>query len=283
VQCENVAWLHTPNVGLDSYAALRQARPDLQISNFVGVMDDAVAEHGLAMLFALTRRIPSLTEAKVAQEWIQREFGESRGATTIAGKSAHVLGYGRIARSLISRLAGLGMKVTVYRRTPVGDDPVVERFLALAQLTDHVGQADVLISIVPEYPETLEIINWQVLDAMKPTSYVINLGRGSAVDESALVRALESGRLAGAGLDVFQQEPLPETSPLWRLPNVILSPHVAGRFDREMRLHLDGFLYLLGVGNDPLSRGAETLPEGPAEGKALRSAPENSDIVKSGR
>jgi phosphoglycerate dehydrogenase-like enzyme len=263
---ENIVRLHTPNVGLDSYAFLRQARPDLEITNSVGVMDDAVAEHGLALLLALTRCLPLLVDGKTARAWMQRSFSEACGATTIAGKSAHVLGYGRIARTLVTRLAGLGMKLTVYRRQPRGDDPLVERFLALGELAEHVRHADVLVSILPEYPETREIISERVLGAMQPTAYLINLGRGSAIDEPALVTALQSGRLAGAGLDVFQQEPLAETSPFWALPNLILSPHVAGRFDQEMRLHIEGFLRSLMTGATPAQQGSDGPRRGSGEG-----------------
>jgi phosphoglycerate dehydrogenase-like enzyme len=167
------------------------------------------------------------------------------GGQVLAGKSAHVLGYGPIARCLVEKLLGLRLRVCVYRRAAEGDDVRVERFLSFDSLPREVGDADALFALLPDKPQTRRLIDATVLAAMKPSAYVVNVGRGSSVDEAALVEALSAGRIAGAALDVFEAEPLAASSPLWDLENVLISPHVAGRFDQEMRRHVERFAGLL--------------------------------------
>jgi phosphoglycerate dehydrogenase-like enzyme len=241
---EGILWLHSPNAGLDMYTTLTGRRPGIHITNSQGVMDHAVAEHTLAMLLALSRGLPMLLAAQSRREWARGAYMNPAAATVIAGKRAHVLGYGRIAQAIVSRLSVLSLRVTVYRRQPSGSAPDVERFLALSSLVDNVAQADVVIAILPDYPSTRGIISGAVLARLKPTALLINVGRGSAIDLGALVAAIQQNGLAGVALDVFPTEPLPQESPLWSLPNVLLSPHVAGRFGREIYGHIDEFYRL---------------------------------------
>ena len=123
-----------------------------------------------------------------------------------------------------------------------GSDQHVNAFRALSALASHCREADALVSILPDAPGTRGIISRQILSSLKPTAFVVNLGRGSALDESALVEALRHKAIAGAALDVFATEPLPHNSPLWEFENVLISPHVAGRFDSESQLHIGQFL-----------------------------------------
>lgn len=240
----NLRWLHTPNVGLEIYAALVQHRSDMNLTRSQGVNDHAVAEHALAMLLFLTRGLNVLAAAQPERRW-ERAAYMGCGATVLAGKNAHVLGYGGIARRLVDKLLGLEMQVCVYRREGHGDDARVQRYLPFARLSHEVGSADVLFCVLPDSPETRRLVDGQVLERVKPTAYLVNVGRGSVLDEAALARALANGQLAGAALDVFETEPLPATSPLWELPTVLISPHVAGRFDEETRQHCDQFITLM--------------------------------------
>ena len=243
VPCTNLRWLHTPNVGLEAYAELPARRPDLRLTRAQGVNDDAVAEHAIAMLLFLTRGLDLLAEARLGRAW-ERQAYMNRGATVLAGKSAHVLGYGGIARCLVDKLLGLKMRVSIYRREARGDDPRVERFIELSALAVAIGDADAVLCVLPDHAETRGLISADVLERMKPSARLVNVGRGSVLDEQALARLLAERRLAGAALDVFEHEPLPPGSPLWDLPNVLISPHVAGRFDRELRGHCELFVYL---------------------------------------
>jgi phosphoglycerate dehydrogenase-like enzyme len=240
---KNLRWLHTPNVGLEAYAELPKQRPDIKLTRSHGVNDHAVAEHALAMLLFLTRGLQLLAAAQAQQRWERAEY-MARGATVLAGKTAHVLGYGGIARCLIDKLLGLGMQVCVYRREGHGDDARVQRYVPFAALPREIGGADVLFGVLPDHPATRQLVDEPVLAAMKRTAYLVNIGRGSLVNEAALARVLSAGRLAGAALDVFDTEPLRATSPLWEMANVLISPHVAGRFDAELRRHCDLFVRL---------------------------------------
>jgi phosphoglycerate dehydrogenase-like enzyme len=235
-------WIHSPNVGLDSYDEIRERRPEIRISHTTGILDAAVAEHAVGLLFALTRDLPAIFNAQRDRTWGQRAYIAKARATTLAGKSAHVLGYGSIARSLVTRLVGLGMRVTAYRRTASKGDDLVVGFERLDRLRESVSDADVVVSVLPSNAGTYHSIGEAELAAMKETAYLVNVGRGSTIDLDALISSLESNRLAGVALDVFEDEPLAASSPLWTMPRVIVSPHVAGRFDLEMRGQTAGFL-----------------------------------------
>jgi phosphoglycerate dehydrogenase-like enzyme len=238
----NIRWIHSPNVGLDMYRDLLTTMSSLSATNSRGVMDDAVGEHGLALLLALSRKIPQLVNATSRKEWCRDAYMREPESTVWAGKQIHVLGYGAIARAFIRKVSGLGSAVTVYRREAAGSDQHVDAFRALSALASHCREADALVSILPDAPGTRGIISRQILSSLKPTAFVVNLGRGSALDESALVEALRHKGIAGAALDVFASEPLPNDSPFWELENVLISPHVAGRFDRESQHHISQFL-----------------------------------------
>ena len=238
----SVRWLHSPSVGLDVYDGLCGSRPDIEITNAVGVVDRAVAEHGLALLLALTRNVPVMVDAQRKRRWGREAYRDAGEGTLIEGKRAHVLGYGRVARCIADLLVRLSMRVSVYRRAGVGDDPRVESFHPLSELVRRVGEAEVLVNVLPLRDETRAIVGRAVFGALPAGAYYLNLGRGPTTDEDALVDALRTGRLAGAALDVFAAEPLPDDSPLWTLPTVIVSPHVAGRFDVEVGRYVRGFV-----------------------------------------
>ena len=237
----NIGWLHSPNVGLDAYRSVCEARPELVVSNSKGIVDHAVAEHAVALLLAMTRSLSVLIDAQRRHSWaLIDDYSIHR--TTVAGKSVHVLGYGSIARCLIGKLSGLGARVCVYRRRARGRDLKVERFLAYSQLELEVASADALMVLLPEAVETRGMVGEEVLAAMPPHAFLVNVGRGTTVDEEALVVELQRYGIRGAALDVFAHEPLPPESPLWDLPNVLISPHIAGRFDQEMRMQVEGFV-----------------------------------------
>lgn len=239
---EPPVWLHSPNVGLDSYEEVRRRFPRLRISHTLGILDAAVAEHAVALLLALTRDLPRILQAQADRIWGQPAYLAEARPTTLAGKSAHVLGYGSIARAVIARLHGMGMRVTVYRRKADGVDQIVERFERLDRLSETISGADVVVSVLPSHAGTFHRIGRRELAAIRRGAYLVNVGRGSTIDEGALIAAIQDGGLAGVALDVFENEPLSPASPLWGLPGVIVSPHVAGRFDLEMRRQVAGFL-----------------------------------------
>ena len=154
-----------------------------------------------------------------------------------------LIGVGGIGSHTAEVAHALGMRVIAVRRRPEQETPSIVRTVGIDQLQNVLPEADFVVNTLPLTGETRNLIGEAQLRAMKPTAYLVNIGRGDTMDEEALVRALQQGRIAGAGLDVFASEPLPPDSPLWEMPNVIVSPHYAGqtnRYDeRAMAIFLD--------------------------------------------
>ncbi|MFN3334161.1 MAG: hydroxyacid dehydrogenase, partial [Caldilinea sp.] len=183
----------------------------------------AAAEHTIAMLMAMARNIPQADAHVRAGQWKRNQFM----GVEVRGKTLGTVGLGRVAQEVVRRAQGLGMNVLAF-------DPYVtaeyanQRGVELADLDTLMTRADFVTLHVPLTPQTRNLINRERLALMQPTARLINVARGGVVDEEALVEAVESGRLAGAALDVYEQEPLPADSPLRRCPNIILSPHLGG-------------------------------------------------------
>ncbi|MBI4279906.1 MAG: hypothetical protein HY660_15755 [Armatimonadetes bacterium] len=209
----------------------------------VAVQEDvgriAVAEHGMALLLALAKKIPEAhrrvasgetppgmtpvltTERIIAFNWLNLD------ATVLAGKVAGLIGLGEIGQAMARMLRGFRMDVLYYRRRRLPEEEERQQGVTYAPLDDLLRRSDFVTVIVPHTPETERMIGERELGLMKATACFINIGRGNVVDEDALIAALQERRIAGAGLDVFRLEPLPPTSPLLRLDNVVLTPHSA--------------------------------------------------------
>ena len=241
-------WVQTLAAGPDAVLAAGFA-DDVVITSGVGLHDLTVAEHALALTLAAARRLDLLARAQVGHRWAVELGGnqpvrDKDNFRTL--REAHVViwGFGGIAATLAPHLTALGARVTgVARGAGVRHGfPVV----TAADLPAVLPTADVLIDILPATAATERLVDAAVLALLPARAWLINVGRGSTVDEEALLAALRSGRLAGAALDVFETEPLPPSSPLWDEPNVIISPHAAGgrpigAADR-IRENLDAFL-----------------------------------------
>lgn len=200
-----------------------QAKEGFVLCNAAGVYSDRVAEHCLAMMLALTRRLPQYLKAMPTGAWRPHP-----GHDQLASAIACVVGLGSLGQAVARRCAALGMDVVGVRRHPDRPSPVVGEVFGPGDLRAAVRGADHVVSALPGGPDTEGLFSREVFEAMKPGAYFYNVGRGGAVDEPELIDRLRSGRLAGAGLDVFAAEPLPVDSPLWRLENCIVTPHVAG-------------------------------------------------------
>ena len=223
-------WVQTLFAGPD--VALRAGfRPDVVVSSGRSLHDDTVAEHALALALASVRRIDVSLVAQREHRWA-KEIAHAQtnpvtgGGYTLDGARVTIWGFGSIALRLAPLLSALGAEVTgvasragVRSGYPVAGPDDLDALLA---------ETDLLVSLLPAGPATRHLLDARRLSLLPTTARFINVGRGTTVDEAALVDALRSGRLAGAALDVMETEPLPEDSPLWDLPNVILTPHVAG-------------------------------------------------------
>ena len=224
----SVRYFQLPSVGYDAYEGKGLASKEaFTLCNARGVMSVAVAEHTLALMLTLTRKIGEHSRDAQSKVWERRETYDE-----LYGRTVCVVGLGDIGTEIARRCWALGMRVTGVRFTPAKGHPVAEAVFGLAELEQAVANADHIINILPATKETGGLFSEQVFSAMRQGAYFYNLGRGQSVDEAALIAALESGHLAGAGLDVFEVEPLKADHPLWRL-NTVLTPHVAGRSVKE--------------------------------------------------
>ena len=211
------------------------------LTNASGVHAVPISEHIFALMLAFARQLHRAVRAQGNTRWIRDE--ELGPISELAGKTVVLIGAGAIG-SRTARLArGLEMRVLGVRRHPAVESPCFEAMYGPDQLLDILPEADFVVLAMPLTFETERMIGEKELRAMKPTAYLINIGRGGTVDQDALIRALNEGWIAGAGLDVFETEPLPESSPLWGMDNAILTYHYAGnnpRYDeRAMAIFID--------------------------------------------
>ncbi len=198
------------------------------------VFAEPCAQHVLAMMLALGRQLlASYAEQCGERRW---QFFERRAASVLLnGQTVLLLGYGTIARRLTELLAPFGMKIYAVRRKTHSERGV--HIISEERVSSVLGEADHIVNLLPDNEATYNYVNARRLSACKPGARFYNIGRGVTVDERALLQALESGRLGGAYLDVFAEEPLPPSSPLWTAPNCFITPHTAGgRSDQDQAL-----------------------------------------------
>jgi D-2-hydroxyacid dehydrogenase (NADP+) len=220
----NLRWFHSMSAGVDSPVFSTFLDRGARLTTSSGASAPPIAGTVMLYLLALSRDLPGWLRAQAAHEWAPTPFRELDGQRIV------VVGYGPIGQEVIRLATALRMEPVVVRRAPHGDEPCPVR--PLAELAQAVGDADAVVVALPLAPETRGIVSREVIAAMADHTVFVNVGRGELVDQSALTEALVSGRLGGAGLDVFDPEPLPADDPLWDLPNVIISPHNSGSSDR---------------------------------------------------
>lgn len=230
-------WVQLESAGVDAYLALNtppRAAP-VQLTNLAGFFDRAVAEAALAGLLAFYRQLPRLLVAQPSARWIKPEVEPAIRA--LDGQRVLILGAGGIAQRLARLLTAFDAQVQFFSRTGRAGS-----LSTPAELDAALATADLLLNTLPHTPATIGFLNHTRLARLKPNAVVVNVGRGSTLDETALVALLDSGHLGGAVLDVTAVEPLPAASPLWRHPKVLLTQHTGGRFPGELDRKLDVFL-----------------------------------------
>jgi len=219
-QMPHLRWLHTPSAGVDRLMFPELLSHPCVLTNSVGVYSIPIAEHVLAIMLAVARQLPLCLQQQREHRW-QRVPAVELYEETVA-----IIGTGHIGQEVARRAQALGMHTLGTRRQP-RPTSFIEQVFPLTHLYDMLAQADFVVITCPLTPETAGMIGEPELQAMKKTAWLINVARGGIVQEKALLRALREGWIAGAGLDTFVQEPLPEDSPFWDLPNVILTPHTS--------------------------------------------------------
>jgi phosphoglycerate dehydrogenase-like enzyme len=220
LKATHLKWMHTFSAGVDSPFFLDLIKKGITLTNSSGAAASPIAQTAILYMLALSRNVRAWFEHQDNKEWERHEFTELDGARLA------VIGMGPIGEEIARLGVALNMQVEAIRRSPTGKEPCPT--FGFDRLSDVLGRADWVVLALPLTPETQNLFNEQLFARMKTGAHFINVGRGELVDESALIHALHSQHLAGAALDVFATEPLPEDSPLWAMPNVIITPHSSG-------------------------------------------------------
>jgi D-2-hydroxyacid dehydrogenase (NADP+) len=251
-------FIQSIGAGTDQFSREVLKAHGIRLASASGVNANAVAEHAMSLMLALSRQLHLLRDAQAAKRWRPMQGDPAIREDEIEGKTLLVVGLGRIGQRLVQLAKAFGMKVIATRRDPAAGKGAADAVHADAELDALIPSADFIALTCPLTPQTEKLFGKAQLAAMKPTAFLINVARGKVVDEPALIETLQAKRIAGAGIDVTVEEPLPATSPLWAMPHVILTPHSAG----ETRRYEDRVIDFLLENVDRLSRGETELVNG---------------------
>ena len=222
---KNLKWIHSLQAGIETCLTPKVRDGGVLVTNVQRMNGSNVSEHAMALLLALTRQI---NVALANQEDGRWDAQNMRNVMDLDGKTILITGLGSIGTEIAKRANAFGMRVIATRLAGPEAPPFVARVGLPAELPAMIGEADVVVNATPLTPQTLHMFDAAMFARMKPTAYFINVGRGESVVTSDMMAALTSGKIAGAGLDVTDPEPLPKGHPLWDIPNVIITPHAAG-------------------------------------------------------
>lgn len=220
-------WVHSPAVGVGGMLFPEMLASPVVLTNSRGIAADTIAEHVVAVVLAMFRKLPMAIRSQSRREWAIEAIAEPPYVRMLAGSRVLLVGLGAIGSAVARRLQALGAGVTAVRRQPQAPAPDGVEVHATTALRDLLPDADVVVVAAPQTAETRGLIGREALRAMKRDALLVNVSRGQLVDEAALVAALRDGVIGGAALDVFEHEPLAADSPLWTLPNVLITPHTS--------------------------------------------------------
>jgi phosphoglycerate dehydrogenase-like enzyme len=237
-------WLHSVAAGVAQLMYPEFRESGIVLTNASGVHAIPMAEHVIGMILSLLRDFPGAMRYQLQHRWAQQEIwdGNSR-PRELHGQTAVLVGFGAVGRAVAERLRAMGVRVWAVTRSGKADPSLAERAFPATELDAALRHADIVVLAAPDTPETRHMIGAPQLALLKRGAILINVARGSLVDEPALVSALQSRAIAAAGLDVASQEPLPPESPLWSLENALITPHTSGvterLWEREAELLID--------------------------------------------
>lgn len=224
-KAKNLRWIQATGAGVDGLLFPELVESEVILTNASGVHPIPIAEHTFALILAITRGLIKSFEGKNKRAWLHNEVYIDE----LYGKTIGIIGYGRIGQGIARLARGFGMKIIGLKRDPDKEVEVKpDIILGKNSLDILLKESDIVVIIVPLTKETYHLIGERELRLMKPSSILINVARGKVVDENALIKALKEKWILGAGLDVFETEPLPFESELWNLDNVVITPHIAG-------------------------------------------------------
>lgn len=230
----SLSWVFVFHAGVEGCPLTgRLATGEVLVTNFQKLASPAIGEHAIAMMLGLNRGLPRFKQAMPAGEW-RRDLASDPPMQIVTGKTMLVVGLGGIGKQVARRAKALGMEVVATRNSSREGPDYVDYVGLSHELPELVKRADVVVNALPLTASTEGLFDAKLFARFKDGAYFINIGRGGTIVTDALYDALSSGKIAGAGLDVTDPEPLPPNHPLWQMPNVIITPHVsAGGFDRE--------------------------------------------------
>jgi phosphoglycerate dehydrogenase-like enzyme len=237
---KKLKWIHSPAAAIHQLMYPELINSNVVVTNSTGVHGPVVAEHAIAVLLALAKRLPQAMRYQAKKVWAQETLWQERPRPReVAGATAAVIGMGGIGREFAGRARALGMRVLAVRENPAKGRGLADAVFGPEQIDEVLDHADYVLLCTPVTPATTHIINQERLKKMKPDAYLINVARGTLIDEAALIAALKERRIAGAALDVFEQEPLPADSEFWSLDNVLITPHTAAVTERLWDRHYE--------------------------------------------
>jgi len=214
--------------GTDSYLKPGILPEKVVLTNVTGAFGESIAEYVLGAVLLLKNHFHTYIRRQSQKSWAKIPVTNLKGSTVL------LLGLGDIGRETAKRMKAMGAYVIAVKRRPSERPDYVDELYYEAELDRVIPRADVFVLTIPMYAEVRHIISQRRIALMKPSALLVNIARGGLIDQDALIAALQQGKIAGAALDVFEQEPLPEDSPLWELENILLTPHNAGGFSSPM-------------------------------------------------
>lgn len=245
---KKLKWIQAFSAGVERFLIPEVVTGGVILTNAGGVFSVPVAEHAIALMLCLNRKLNVFVANQAERVWLSEESELMVGADELNGKTVGIVGLGRIGLEIAARAKCFGMRVIGLKKRVSGSrSEYVDELVSSEKLLDVLGRCDFVVLQTPLTKETEKMFGEQQLRSMKKTAYLINTGRGKLVQEDKLILALQEGWIAGAGLDTFAVEPLPADSPLWMMKNVVITPHVGGYSPRD-------FERLMGVFCENLKR-----------------------------
>ncbi len=249
---KNLRWIHSTAAAVHGLMTPELQASDIIVTNARAVHGPVVAEHAMALVFALAKRLPEAAKFQAQRHWAQQEICETAPVPReLKDATMVIVGFGSIGTSLAKLARAIGMRVVAVREHPEKGSDLADAMYSFADLNRALAEADFVVLAAPVTEKTRQLMNAERLAHIKPDAYLINVGRGVLIDEVALQHALRANRFAGAALDVTAEEPLPPGSPLWSMENVFITPHTAGYAEKMWERHYVAYaenlrLYLAG-------------------------------------
>jgi D-2-hydroxyacid dehydrogenase (NADP+) len=229
------------SAGVDQYDRAALAQAGIRLASAAGVNANAVAEHAMALILSLSRRLPEARDNQARRVWRGMISDPGQREAELAGRTLLVVGLGRTGSRLARLAKAFDMRVLATRRDPAAGAGAADAVAGMERLGEMLPEADYVVLACPLTPQTERLVNAETLALMRPGAALVNVARGRCVDEQQLIAALSEGRIAAAALDCAAEEPLADSSPLWVMPNVLITPHTAG----ETRAYEDNVIDIL--------------------------------------